>query len=384
MTVRVEHGDCRDVIRTLADCSIDSVVCDPPYALVSIVKRFGKPGSAPAQEGADGRYKRASAGFMGKQWDTGETAFDPAFWADVLRVMKPGAHLIAFGGTRSYHRLACAIEDAGFEIRDQLGWLYGSGFPKSHDVSKGIDKRRDWDALPKLQVAIRIARKAIGISQSEAARRCGLIGPGESLGGGGFMWFETGMRIPTRDQWPRLKAALGLGDEFDACFEAAEREVIGRHADGTAPGGFGEHRFAFNSRDITASATEAAKQWQGWGTALKPAWEPIVLARKPLGEKTIAANVLQHGTGALNIDGCRVATDDGLNGGTYTGDLRDPGPQRCLENRNRKRGIGEFVQPSGRWPANVILSYPEDEYLLRPNLTREQKVALYRWMSENA
>lgn len=139
VSVRIEHGDSRDVLKTLDDCSVDSVVTDPPYALVSIQKRFGKPGSAPAQD-RDGLYKRASAGFMGQQWDTGEVAFDPEFWAEVLRVLRPGGHLLAFGGTRSYHRLACAIEDAGFEIRDQIGRLYGSGFPKSHNPGRQILK----------------------------------------------------------------------------------------------------------------------------------------------------------------------------------------------------------------------------------------------------
>lgn len=132
--VRVIHADCRDAIREMPDCSVDSVVTDPPYSLVSIQKRFGKPGSAPAQHGRDGLYRRAAAGFMGQQWDTGETAFDPAFWSEVLRVLRPGGHVVAFGGTRTFHRLACAIEDAGFEIRDQLQWIYGSGFAKSRDV----------------------------------------------------------------------------------------------------------------------------------------------------------------------------------------------------------------------------------------------------------
>lgn len=133
MTVTLHHGDSREVLKSFADCSIDSCLTDPPYALVSIVKRFGKAGSAPAQEGSDGLYRRASAGFMGKQWDNGETAFDPAFWVEVLRVMKPGAYLAAFSGARTYHRLACAIEDAGFEIRNMVSWNYGSGFPKSRD-----------------------------------------------------------------------------------------------------------------------------------------------------------------------------------------------------------------------------------------------------------
>lgn len=131
MACQIIGGDSRDVLKTLPDNSIDSCVTDPPYALVSIVKRFGKPGSAPAK--GNDAYMRASAGFMSQAWDTGETAFDPAFWSEVLRVLKPGAHLAAFGGTRSYHRLACAIEDAGFEIRDMGQYLYGTGFPKSRD-----------------------------------------------------------------------------------------------------------------------------------------------------------------------------------------------------------------------------------------------------------
>ena len=176
--VTLLEGDCREQIKTIPDNSLDSCVCDPPYALVSIVKRFGKAGAAPAQFGSDGRYARASAGFMGQSWDTGEVAFDPEFWFEVLRVLKPGGYLIAMGGTRTYHRLAVAVEDAGFEIRDSilelmasdtavirfmetldaeqraafvkciedsqfggmLAWVYGSGFPKSHDLAKAIDK----------------------------------------------------------------------------------------------------------------------------------------------------------------------------------------------------------------------------------------------------
>src|SRR5688572_22457792 len=136
--VTLLSGDSSELIKGLPENSIDAVVCDPPYALVSIVKRFGSPNAAPAK--GNEAYQRASAGFMGKTWDTGEVAFSEAFWAEVLRVLKPGGHLVAFSGTRTYHRMAVAIEDAGFEIRDQLAWAYGSGFPKSHDVSKGIDK----------------------------------------------------------------------------------------------------------------------------------------------------------------------------------------------------------------------------------------------------
>jgi site-specific DNA-methyltransferase (adenine-specific) len=225
MSVAVHHGDCSEVIRALADCSLDSCVTDPPYALVSIVKRFGKPGSAECKHGKDGAYKRASRGFMGKQWDTGDVAFAPEFWAEVLRVLKPGAHLLAFSGTRTYHRLACAIEAAGFEIRDQIGWLYGSGFPKSHNVGK---------------------------------------------------------KLP---------------------------------------------------------------EWEGWGTALKPAWEPIVLARKPL-SGTVASNVSAHGTGALHIEACRIEGEAKPFG---------RGTEGTGGYRLHHRDVSEWKPAdSGRWPANVI------------------------------
>ena len=272
--VMLHAGDSRDVLKTLGDCSIDSIVTDPPYALVSIVKRFGKSGSAAVKvpEGGSGAYARASAGFMGKKWDTGETAFAVEFWAECLRVLKPGGHVAAFSGTRTYHRLACAIEDAGFEIRDQLAWCYGSGFPKSHDVSKGIDK------------------------------------------------------------------AAG-----------AEREVVGVNR-GAMSGWNADGGTKFIDRAITAPATDAAREWEGWGTALKPSWEPICFARKPLSESTVAANVLRWRTGALNIDGCRVETDEdrrrnargGENGLTGTGTFKI-----------RERRAEEQPQTAGRWPANV-------------------------------
>jgi DNA modification methylase len=267
--VTLHHGDSRDVLKCLPDESLDSCVCDPPYALVSIVKRFGGPCAAPTKDGDV--YARSSAGFMNQAWDTGETAFAVEFWAEVMRVLKPGGHVLACGGTRTYHRLACAIEDAGFEIRDTILWLYGSGFPKSHDVSKGIDK-------------------------AAGAERTEVIGKSARHGGG----------------------VVGNGTSYEISPEVPE---------------------------ILAPATPEAEQWQGWGTALKPACEPIVLARKPLGEKTVAANVLAHGTGALNVDGCRVEAEKptgwGGNGGLgYHGGCDPDG--------------GEARPAEGRWPANVV------------------------------
>ena len=240
--IRVYNADSRDVLLMLEPASIDSVVCDPPYALVSILRRFGKPGSAAAQEGTDGRFRRASVGFMNQIWDTGETAHDPDFWSEVARVLKPGSHLIAFGGTRTYHRMACAIEDAGGIRSPRFSWhgCYGTGFPKSHSVSKAIE------------------------DMALAA------------------WLEI-----NPDQKLYFAAAEGLAaddSEKRAAAVADFKERAGPFLD--------------------------AIKWEGWGTALKPALEPLIMARLPIAESSIARNVVEHGTGALNIDACRIEAPD--------------------------------------------------------------------------
>jgi DNA modification methylase len=282
--VALHSGDCLAVLKTYPDCSVDSVCTDPPYHLTSIVKRFGAQNSAPAKVGQTGAYARASAGFMGKQWDGGDVAFRTELWAEVLRVLKPGGHLAAFGGTRTYHRMACAIEDAGFEVRDMIGWLYGSGFPKSHDVSKGIDR-------------------------SKGAKRT----------------------VVGKEFIPNDMRNGGLLDV----------------AHGDRPG---------YDRDMTVATTPEAQAWEGWGTALKPAQEPICLARKPL-TGTVAQNVLEHGTGALNINGCRVdfasPADAGETKGKNAHGNFGSGPMT-------NEVYGKFTKdrdnydPVGRWPANVI------------------------------
>lgn len=351
--VEVIAGDCVAVMADLAAAGrlVDSIVSDPPYHLASIVRRFGGANAAPAQHGTDGAFARASRGFMGQQWDGGDVAFRVETWRRAYDVLKPGGHLLAFSATRTYHRMACAIEDAGFEIRDQIGWLYGTGFPKSLDIAAAIDKRRDWSALPRLQAEIRRARMALGISQSEAARRCGLIAPDESLGGGGYMWFETGLRMPTRAQWAGLKIALSLGDEFDSAFEAAEREVVGHHQ-GTTPGLVGK-RFASAGGEITAPATDAARAWQGWGTALKPAWEPVVVARKPI-DGTVAANVLKHGTGGLNIDASRIEASNGQLAEKYASVQKSGARTNRIFGADRQDRANDGPHSKGRYPANVI------------------------------
>jgi len=275
---KLHLGKSQEVLADYPDNYFDSVVTDPPYHLTSIVKRFGKQGSSPAQFGTDGAYARASRGFMGKEWDGGDIAFRPEFWAEVFRVLKPGGHLLAFSGSRTYHRMAVGIEDAGFEIRDQIMWLYGSGFPKSHDVSKAIDK-------------------AAGAEREVTGQYEGHV----------FAEWDT-----------------NYGNERDD--EAKVR------------------------RDIPA--TDAARQWQGWGSALKPAHEPICMARKPLAG-TIAENVLEWGTGAVNVDGCRVA---------FTGEADKEGWKFGAAGKENKseeswKNTSKVIiqnDAAGRWPANLI------------------------------
>jgi len=255
-------GNSLDVMPNLPPSSVDSIVSDPPYGL----------------------------SFMGKEWDHGVPG--EAFWREALRVAKPGAHLLAFGGTRTFHRLAVAIEDAGWEIRDCVMWVYGSGFPKSLDVRKAIDKVAGAE------------REVVGIN-------------------------EAAVRKPKRD-------TTWTGDVWGD-----------------------------NGATITAPATPEARQWAGWGTALKPAWEPVIVARKPL-EGTVAENVLKYGTGGINVDGCRVGTD----GGTTKANIRKG------ETNGERAGMsfGENISfrcdiatiNAGRWPANVIHDGSEEVHNLLP------------------
>jgi site-specific DNA-methyltransferase (adenine-specific) len=243
-------NDCLTFIKTMDDNSVDSIVTDPPYGL----------------------------SFMGKKWDYDVPSVE--VWQECLRVLKPGGHLLAFAGTRTQHRMATAIEDAGFEIRDMIAWVYGSGFPKSLDVSKAIDKAA---GAEREVVGVKVSRQPTGNAYAQ-------------------------------DEWTKQHS---LPQEID----------------------------------ITAPATEAAQQWAGWGTALKPSLEPITVARKPLCG-TVAANVLRHGTGGLNVDGCRVGTEERprLEAGFVRNGRTDE--EVFATGYGRPKEVNGSV--SGRWPANLI------------------------------
>ena len=277
--MKLINADCIEAMKAMPDNSVDSIVTDPPYEL----------------------------GFMGKSWDASGIAFNVEVWREALRVIKPGGHLIAFSGSRTYHRMAVAIEDAGFEIRDQIMWVYGSGFPKSHNISKGLDK---------------------------AAGTLKVIGKGKAG-----------------------KTALGQSSGYN-------------HTNNP-------HEF-----DITEPNSDAAKQWDGWGTALKPAHEPMVLARKPL-IGTVANNVLTHGTGGLNIDGSRVVAE-----GENFDNLKSR-PIGKLNTRRNDETDGEFdarvnespeqlaalakLKELGRWPANFIHDGSDEVVALFPTTSPSPK-----------
>ena len=276
------HGDCLEELKRLDDNSIDAVITDPPYGLsntkpaqvADVLKAWvaGDTETVPTKRG----------GFMGKDWDS--FVPPPAVWEECMRVLKPGGHMAVFAGARTQDLMGLSIRLAGFEIRDTLGWIYGSGFPKSHNISKAIDK----DA----------------------------------------------------------------GAEREVVGTYAGASNIGKKADGKwgYEPGQGSNAGADLSVPITVPATDAAKHWDGWGTALKPAIEPIILARKPL-DGTVANNVLEHGVGGLNIDACRIATDDDL-GAAGRG-------AQTFSNQVFGGGLGVSSGRSnaagGRFPANVLL-----------------------------
>lgn len=355
MTPRLYQGDCRDYARDAAFLAPlhHAIITDPPYALVSISKRFGSADAAPAQsDGPTGVYGRASAGFMGKKWDTGETAFDPATWRALGELLPPGGHIAAFCGTRTYHRLACAIEDAGFEIRDCLSWLYGTGFPKSHDVSKAIDKRDAAKVRRGRQLRFTTWVRGQGLT---AARIDELTG---TQMGGHYTAAASQPAVATREHFEKLRPFFRgpVPSWIEALVEERtvesenfkRREVVGSVP--SAPSNWTEDGAKYAPRDITRPATPEAQAWEGWGTALKPAAEFIVLARKPLEGRTVAECVLEFGTGALNIDACRVPAADG-----YQENAVAQGVNTARTSYSPAE-VRKTFAPSvdGRFPANVL------------------------------
>lgn len=320
----LRNGNCKELIKQLADNTIDAIVTDPPYEL----------------------------GFMGKKWDATGIAYDAELWRECLRVLKPGGHLLAFSGSRTYHRMAVAIEDAGFDIRDQIMWVYGSGFPKSHDVSKAIDKLDAKDEQKQRQYKFTAWVRSQGVTANQINEATG------TFMGSHYTTDKAQPAVMTREhleQCRHLFTEVPEWVEHEADKRSvesrnyAEREILGINQNANKNAGYQKQYVGGKVErteqvNITAPATDAAKEWNGWGTALKPAHEPICVARKPL-IGTVAENVLHYGTGAFNIDGCRVATTD------YTGRQNGVNVNCYFGGWGRMESLGNNL---GRWPANLI------------------------------
>jgi DNA modification methylase len=342
---RVFAGSCLDRLRELPDESVDAVVTDPPYGLSNTDPAHVSDALVRWVSG-ERDFIPEGKGFMGKAWD----AFvpPPAVWDECLRVLKPGGHVLAFAGSRTFDLMALSIRLAGFEIRDSVAWLYGSGFPKSLDVSKAIDKTNG-----------EVGRK---FKFTEFMRTTGLTAKqldevtGTNMGGH-YLTAASQPAIPTPDIWALIRPLIDdiptWVDELVDRVEA-EREVVGSTTKARSTSGDSAlptvgGKTIYKTWDETAPATVEAQKWQGWGTALKPAFEPVVVARKPL-IGTVAENVLLHGTGGLNIDGTRIGTDARSYEPRLTANanLNDDGWQKIGEQ-------SQAVTVSGRWPSNVML-----------------------------
>jgi len=299
--MRLFNDDSIEVLKSFDPCSIDAIVTDPPYGLG---KCSPHEVSSCLSAWVSGKtWQPKGSGFMGKSWDSWVPP--PELWKEVFRVLKPGGHILAFAGSRTQDLMSISLRLAGFEVRDIIQWLYGSGFPKSHDVSKSIDKIKGE------------SRRIIGEK-------------------------KTGMDKSSK-QTMRFSKKTHLNEKGQSVFY------------------------------ITAPSSQEAKQWEGWGTALKPAYEPVILCRKPF-KGSVAQNVLDHGTGAINIDGCRIETDD------YLGRTSSYNFNFNFDTLKRNKKRERRSNPLGRWASNVILDNEIEggewkRFFYCPKASREEKEA---------
>ena len=387
---KIIHGDSLHVLKTLDDNSVDSVVTDPPYGL----SKEPDINEVLTKWLAGEEYDHGHGGFMGKSWDS--FVPHPDIWAEVYRVLKPGGHALVFAGTRTQDLMTISLRLAGFEVRDVIEWLYFSGFPKSHDVSKAFDRRRNED-LPHIYAVTKFiaeGRNKAGKTNRDIDNHFGLNGMADH-----WTTQASQPQVPKLNRWVELKAFLNLSDELDDEVWRLngrkgkpgdawdEREKVGESDNGIA-GGTKEHAgisgaYGFNgSFDISAPATDLARKWDGWGTALKPAHEPIIVVRKPLidadtGRKlTVADCVEKYGTGAINIDASRIAEEGYAEKALrkYSGTISQDSVGRGFMTSNG--GKIECQNPKalekGRFPANCITLDSDQFYSKYFNISPEE------------
>jgi DNA modification methylase len=366
--ITVWHGDCLEVLASLPDNSVDAVCTDPPYGLEFMNKDWDAPWkSADNSVHAEIRTRRAAEITpRGQAHSTSSGPFlaagvnkyaaGPGFqqwcegWArECLRVLKPGGTMLAFGGSRTWHRLACAVEDAGFEIRDSIAWLYGSGFPKSLNVTEAVEHYQQHGpaglelngqeirpGVYEVTAFLRTARERAGWTNRQIDALFGTNGMS-----GHWTTSASQPAVPSVRQWAILKEHLGFGDDLD--------ELVEKLASTERPEDWGVGATDDRTFLDTLKRDPEAVGIRGWGTALKPAFEPIVVARKPL-EGSYAANIMQYGTGALNIAGCSIGSD-------VMQTTRSDGTKLSDNGSMAGHNTGRISGPEavGRWPANLVL-----------------------------
>lgn len=321
-------GNSLDKLKELEDNSVDSIVTDPPYEL----------------------------GFMGKGWDKSGIANNVELWKECLRVLKPGGHLLAFSGTRTYHRMAVAIEDAGFEVRDMIEWVYGSGFPKSLNIGKAVDKsegKRNTNTLL-LKNELNKLREQKAYSKKKMNELCGFEASN-------FFRIDNHLIniFPTGDKWEKIKEILGdsqeIKNKIESFYKEAEREIIGKAITNKTV----YQNIGGKNESGEIEITKGSSEWEGWGTALKPAHEPICMARKPLAEKNVANNVLKWGVGGINIDESRVEFGVETDKRVGKKDSQKGASGNPFDSGNND-GLISTYKEGGRFPANLIHDNSEE------------------------
>lgn len=385
MLNKILHGDCLERLKELDDNSVDSVVTDPPYGLskepdiTEVLTKWmaGEP------------YDHNHKGFMGKEWDS--FVPHPDIWKEVFRVLKPGGHALVFAGTRTQDLMTISLRLAGFEVRDVIEWIYFSGFPKSLDVSKAFDRRRDEDK-PRVRAVTRFindGRKKAKVTQKQIDEHFGYNGMASH-----WCVQSNQAQVPKMEQWEELKELINLSDEMDEEVKGlnerkgkpsddyARREVISQETKAAATyhtqnvGGSIERTDTY---DITAPATSLAQKWEGWGTELKPAHEPIIMVRKPLHngihQVPVTGNVEKWGTGAINIDDCRVPYESGFDLDKAKNKYR--GSNKDNDSVTNNFGVTDIKLTSngiekGRFPANCITLESNQFYSKQFNVSPQE------------
>ena len=383
---KLYQGNMLDMLEVIERNTIDSIITDPPYGLTSITKRFGKENSAECQYGKDGSFQRLSKGFMGKEWDGSGIEYNIDTWQKCYEVLKPGGYLLAFGGSRTFHRIACAIEDAGFEIRDTIMYLYGSGFPKSMNVGKQLEKRlKDEKTKQKTEHDLRLMwerdvqktkrnkKKQDEVLQSSMQEQS----LQKSSKTSSNVWGEE----PCLEGWNNIqkterelqrckvcemsKRVFINGEErwicngTQNCNGEALREMFDKNGSCPSYRPQSEQQQDRESNVIqeqctTQKSREVIEYWNKFGTTLKPSYESIIVARKPF-KGSLVDNVIEYGVGGINIDECRV--------GNETISIHNA-PKGTFAGGEYGRGSDteSYRDSIGRFPANTILTYDESDF----------------------